>query len=130
MNRLTEIKYPAITYVDSNNSLPDTNQFTDMFSYTQAGQVAGKQIQVSKTHTYLQSNQQHTQTAVGNLNVAYAYNSEGKLTNVTYPTDINNNAPTFAYAYDQMMRLSSMTDSETNSASRSSTASSATPPIK
>lgn len=40
----------------------------------------------------------------------FPYNNEGKVTSVTYPADSNNNAPTFNYSYDSMMRLSSMTD--------------------
>ncbi len=103
LGRLVEIKYPAIA-----ESWPSTCQaststvFTDMFSYTQAGQVAGKRLRVGVTCSVV--------TAVGDLNLAYSYNNEGKVTGVTYPTDSNNNTPTFSYTYDSMMRLSSMTD--------------------
>src|SRR5579883_2087248 len=73
-----------------------------MFSYSPAGQVVGKRLRVKKTS--------NLQTGTGDLNLAYAYNNEGKVTQVTYPTDANNNTPTFSYAYDAMMRLASMTD--------------------
>jgi len=73
-----------------------------MFSYSSAGQVVGKRLRVKKTS--------NLQAGTGDLNLAYAYNNEGKLTQVTYPTDANNNTPTFSYAYDAMMRLASMTD--------------------
>jgi len=47
--------------------------FTDMFSYTQPGQVAGKRLRVTKTAPY-PNGQPLSQTAVGDLNLAYAYN--------------------------------------------------------
>jgi len=53
--------------------------------------------------------QQHTQTAVGDLDLAYVYNKEGKLTNVTYP-NLGGSTPRFTYAYDTMMRPQGMTD--------------------
>ena len=49
--RLTEIQYPAINYqVPAGNSA--TTTFTDMFSYTQAGEIAGKRLRVAKTNPY------------------------------------------------------------------------------
>ncbi len=108
--RLAEIRYPAINYTSSTTGLGGTTQLTDMFSYTQAGQVAGKLLQVTETNTFLQAGTYKNQTAVGGLNLVYAYNNEGKLVSVSYPTDLNNNTPTFTYTYDSMMRLSSMTD--------------------
>jgi YD repeat-containing protein len=41
IGRLTEIKYPAIGFVDDNGNSAST-QFADMFSYTQPGQVVGQ----------------------------------------------------------------------------------------
>jgi hypothetical protein len=38
--RLAEIKYPAINYNNSSGSAASTT-FTDMFSYTPAGQISG-----------------------------------------------------------------------------------------
>ncbi len=90
---------------------PGSTMFTDMFSYTQAGQVAGKRLRVTQTERQTNPNthQQFTQTAQGDLNLAYTYNNEGKVTQVAYPTE-NSITPTFSYSYDSMMRLSSMTD--------------------
>ena len=90
---------------------PGSTMFTDMFSYTQAGQVAGKRLRLTQTmrQTNPNTHQQFTQTAAGDLNLAYAYNNEGKVTQVTYPTE-NSITPIFSYSYDSMMRLSSMTD--------------------
>ncbi len=64
---------------------------------------------MTETNTFLQAGTYKNQT-VGGLNLVYAYNNEGKLVSVSYPTDLNNNTPTFTYTYDSMMRLSSMTD--------------------
>jgi len=91
----------------------ETTAFTDMFSYTPAGQVAGKLLQVTKTQPLqnLNTHQMYTQTAVGDLNLAYTYNNEGKVTQVTYPLNPNTaTAPTFNYSYDPMMRLAGMSD--------------------
>jgi hypothetical protein len=48
--------------------------------------------------------------AVGDLNLAYAYNLEGQLSSVTYPTDGYGTTPQFTYQFDPMMRPSGMTD--------------------
>ncbi|HTS46968.1 MAG TPA: RHS repeat-associated core domain-containing protein [Bryobacteraceae bacterium] len=110
--RLVEIKYPAVGYSVDTSGTPGSTMFTDMFSYTQAGQVAGKRLRVTQTmrQTNPNTHQQFTQTAQGDLNLAYTYNNEGKVTQVTYPTDNNSTTPTFSYTYDSMMRLSNMTD--------------------
>ena len=86
--------------------------FTDMFSYTQAGQVAGKRLRLTMTQPQKLGGTGacYVQTAVGDIDLAYAYNNEGKVTQLTYPTDSNLNTPTFSYSYDSMMRLSSMND--------------------
>ena len=100
--RLTEVKYPTSATFQDAGGHNITTTLTDMFSYSPAGQVVGKRLRVKKTS--------NLQAGTGDLNLAYAYNNEGKLTQVTYPTDANNNTPTFSYAYDAMMRLASMTD--------------------
>jgi len=113
--RLAEIRYPALNFVDDSSSTAGTTQFTDMFSYTQAGQVAGKLLQVNKTRTYLSGGIYVGQPAAGSLALAYTYNNEGKLTSITYPTDANNNTPQMNYTYDSMMRLAGATDQNSNS---------------
>ena len=37
------------------------------------------------------------QSGQGDLNLAYAYNNEGKLTSVTYPTDGSGTTPAMNY---------------------------------
>jgi len=113
--RLAEIKYPAINFVDDTSGSAGTTQFTDMFSYTPAGQVAGKLLQVNKTRTYLYLGNYVAQPAAGSLALAYTYNNEGKLTNITYPTDANNTTPQMNYTYDSMARLAGATDQSSNS---------------
>ncbi|HLG96093.1 MAG TPA: RHS repeat-associated core domain-containing protein [Bryobacteraceae bacterium] len=108
--RLTEVKYPAINYSDGIS--PASTMFTDMFSYTPAGQVAGKRLRVTKV-AFVHNGGQVPQTAIGDLNLAYGYNSEGKVTNITYPTDATYTTPSFSYTYDAMMRLVSMSDNDT-----------------
>ena len=89
--RLVEVKYPAITYSPSGAcSTPNaTTMFTDMFGYTQAGQVSGKRSRVTMTQPQKLggTGQCYVQTAVGDMNLAYAYNNEGKVTrSPTRPT--------------------------------------------
>ena len=111
--RLATITYPTVSYDVLNQSRQGTTTFTDMFSYTAYGAVAGKRLRVTKTNPY-GTNQ--TQTAVGDLNMSYAYNAEGKLASVVYPTDAGTNTtPGYNYSYDPMMRPNGMTDQ--NSAS-------------
>jgi len=86
--RLTEVKYPTSATFQDAGGHNITTTLTDMFSYSPAGQVVGKRLRVKKTS--------NLQAGTGDLNLAYAYNSEGKVTQVTYPTDANNNTPTFS----------------------------------
>ena len=60
-----------------------------MFSYTQAGEVAGKRLRVKMTSG--------AQNGHGDLNLAYAYKNEGKLTSVRYPTDGSGTTPAMNY---------------------------------
>jgi len=97
--RLATITYPVISYdPQTNQTRQGTTTFTDMFSYTPYGAIAGKRLRVTKTNPY-GTNQ--TQTAVGDLNMAYTYNAEGKLKAVVYPTDTGTNTtPGYNYSYD------------------------------
>ncbi len=109
--RLTAIQYPSIGYNEAAGQAQNsTTAFTDMFSYSQPGSVTGKRLRMTKIEPYTLSGQQHTQTAVGDLNLAYAHNYEGQLSMVTYPTDAYGATPQFTYSFDTMMRPSGMTD--------------------
>jgi RHS repeat-associated protein len=90
-------------------------QFTEMYGYTQAGQISGKR---------LQSNQTLTGGTVKTLNMdaTYAYDSEGKMTSVVYPTTYawNGSAlvptagPTYTYSFDAMDRATGLKDQNNN----------------
>jgi len=60
--RLATVTYPVISYDVATSSRQGTTTFTDMFSYTAYGAVAGKRLRVTKTNPY-GTNQ--NQTAVG-----------------------------------------------------------------
>jgi YD repeat-containing protein len=107
--RLTAIQYAPINYEVYFGSPQGSTTFTDMFTYTQPGQIGGKRLRVTKVQPYL-NGQNHTQTAVGDLNLGYGYNKEGKLTIATYPIDAYGHMPYFNYSYDPMMRPAGMTD--------------------
>jgi hypothetical protein len=66
-------------------------------------------LRVTKVQLYL-NGQNHTQTAVGDLDLGYGYNKEGKLSIATYPTDAYGHMPYFYYSFDAMMRPAGMTD--------------------
>ncbi len=110
LGRLAEIKYPAITYQTSPGAHDSTTMFTDMFSYHQAGAVVGKRLRVAKTNPYFSGGQWHSQPGQGDLNMTYAYDNEGKPTQITYPTESGPFTPTYNYTYDAMSRLTGMTD--------------------
>jgi RHS repeat-associated protein len=90
-------------------------QFTEMYGYTKAGQVSGKR---------LQSNQTLTGGTVKTLNMdaTYAYDSEGKMTSMAYPTTYawNGSAlvptagPTYTYSFDAMDRATGLKDQNNN----------------
>ena len=100
--RLATVTYPAINYHASPGGQQGSTTFTDMFSYETYGAIVGKRLRVTKTNPYNQSGQQYTQTAVGDLNLAYSHNQEGKAVTVTYPTDVNNFTANYNYSYDAM----------------------------
>ena len=56
------------------------------------GLVENPHLRVTKVQPY-GNGQNHTQTAVGDLNMAYSYNYAGKPISVTYPTDIYGTTP-------------------------------------
>ena len=76
-------------------------QFTEMYSYTQAGQPSGKRLQINESlgaYPY--------PVATYNLNASYTYDTEGKMTSVSYP----NAGPTYTYSFDSMSRPIGLTD--------------------
>jgi RHS repeat-associated protein len=92
-------------------------QFTEMYAYTQSGQISGKR---------LQSNQTVTGGTVETLNMDahYTYDSEGKMTSVAYPTTyawngsalVGTAGPTYTYSFDAMDRATGLKDQNNNTA--------------
>jgi RHS repeat-associated protein len=108
--RLTTITYPQFLYSVAGVG-QGTTVFTEMFDYSKVGQVLGKRLRVNKGQPYLSGTSILLQPGVGDLNMVYAYNAEGKLTSVTYPTDASTGVtPQYNYSYDNMMRPAGLTD--------------------
>src|ERR1700722_10203151 len=89
--RLAAVKYPSQSGV----------QMNDMYSYVAAGTngaglPSAKRLQVNQTATF-------------NLDSTYTYNSEGKVTAMTYPSTGTSTTPvagaSYTYSYDSMYRL-------------------------
>ena len=97
--RLAAITYQPMTNSTITSTLPT---FSEWYSYTQAGSLAGKQLKASQTGS----------TAL-NLNGAWTYNNEGKMTSVTYPS-VSNHSGTYTTSYDSMARPSTLVDNSSN----------------
>jgi RHS repeat-associated protein len=80
----------GVSYQQQNAS---ANQFAYYYSYNQAGRVTTNTFQASNGSTLL-----------ANLAATYAWDNQGRMTNMTYPS-----GPQLAYQYDAMGRLSQIT---------------------
>jgi RHS repeat-associated protein len=76
-------------------------EFTEMYSYTIAGQPNKKRLQTNLTATAYPY-----PVYTANLDAAYTYDTEGKMTSVSYP----NAGPTYTYSFDSMSRPTGLTD--------------------
>jgi RHS repeat-associated protein len=81
--------------------------FTEMFSYTAAGNVTKKRLDY-----------QYQNDPAATLQSNYTYDNEGARTSMTYPSSHDGNLQpqpgrTFTYSYDAMHRLSGMTEQGT-----------------
>ena len=76
-------------------------EFTEMYSYTQAGQPNKKRLQTNLTGLYYPY-----PVYTNNLDTTYTYDNEGKMTSVNYP----NAGPTYRYSFDSMSRPVGLTD--------------------
>jgi len=110
--RLTTVTYSVPSTSSGYNQSGQRINFigdtvTEMYSYTQPGQVAGKQLQVARHPS-------SGAALVASLNATWNYTTynEGHLMGVTYPGDPNGIpvAPSYSYTYDGMGRLNTMTD--------------------
>jgi YD repeat-containing protein len=83
--RLTGVSFQQQTF--------NNNQFAYYYSYNQAGRVTTNTFQAINGSTLL-----------ANLAATYAWDNQGRMTNMTYPS-----SPQLTYQYDTMGRLSQIT---------------------
>lgn len=104
LGRLTSVQNFGFT--PGNGSGINSIGVTEEYGYTQAGQVAIKRLQIGE-----QVNGGSLLTQ--NLDAYYAYDSEGNVTGLTYPTTYGSSGaiggPAYNYTYDSMSRLSGIT---------------------
>ena len=82
-----------------------------MFSYSAPGQVAAKRLPLAHTQPNPgPAGPPNPITFSANLDVFYAYNNEGKLTNMSYPATASDPGPSYPYSFDTIMRRVGMTD--------------------
>ncbi len=129
--RLVAVQHTAFTpqgYLagqgGSNITVPSSMQFVEMYGYTQAGLTSGKRLQVQETlHYYLNGVAQNSPQTL-NLDAAYTYDSEGKMTSVNYPETwswqgqngplVSAPGPTYTYSFDTMDRPTGLKDQNNN----------------
>ncbi len=112
LGRLTTVGYnvpSASTAYDSNgHAIAFTNDLvTEMYSYSIAGQVAGKRLRVARNG--LNSGGSPV-TISADLNGTWSYNNEGDLTGAGYP----GGGPSYTYSYNGLAQLSGMTGTDGN----------------
>ena len=76
--------------------------FTELYTYGVPGSPTGKRLNVSRGG------------ASFNLTAGYTYDTEGRTTAETYPTDNNGATASLSYTFDSMGRLNTMTDNIAN----------------
>jgi len=89
----SQYSWGRLTAVTFQEQTINGNAFAYMYSYNQAGRVAG--------NTLIAVNGSNLLT---NLAATYAWDNQGRMTNMTYPS-----GTALAYQYDSMGRLSGMT---------------------
>src|ERR1039457_4422236 len=125
--RLVAVQNLAFTpqgFSGSNISIPSTMRLVEMYGYTQAGLTSGKRLQVQETlYTTVNGVGQYTPRTL-NMDAAYTYNNEGKMTSVNYPETwswqgqngplVSTPGPTYTYSFDAMYRPTGLTDQNSN----------------
>jgi RHS repeat-associated protein len=102
LGRMTTRTYKGVNC----NTAPYT--FTEMYSYSVAGQVTKKRLRIARQ--VVQAYPYPTVTVSADLNSAYTYDIEGRMRSITYPTaspDMweHTGGATYSYEYDAMGRL-------------------------
>jgi RHS repeat-associated protein len=97
----------AVQYWGAYNAVlgnPCDTTFTELYNYGTPGAPVGKQLQISRAGV--------SQTIT--LTAGFTYDTEGRMTGETYPTDANNATANLGYTFDSMGRLNTMTDNIAN----------------
>jgi uncharacterized protein RhaS with RHS repeats len=97
---LTEVQW------DGSTNCTGYPAYMEFYGYSTAGQVLTKGLDVTKNLT-------GGGCAVFSLSGSYTYDSEGKVTSVTYPTSPGVSPGSVSYSYDAMSRLIGASDAET-----------------
>src|SRR5271165_6537154 len=97
--RLTGITYQPMANSLVSSTLPT---FSESCTYTQPGSVASKQLSIA-------------QSGYSGLSLtgSWMYDSEGKMTSLTYPS-VSNHSGTYTTGYDSMARPSTLVDNSNN----------------
>ena len=118
LGRLVSVTYPGLGQT-TNSSTPQI-ALTDRYSYVGWGQPGAglpstKRLEVDETLYWSDVGGQHNPTITANFDSSYAYNNEGKMTSITYPsTTTNGPGPTYSYTYDGGNRLNGIKDALNN----------------
>ncbi len=113
LGRLTTAQYgvPSLSTANDSSGRPinfSNDLVTEMYSYSVAGQVAGKRLRVARNG--LNSGGSPV-TIRADLNGTWSYNNEGHLTGAGYP----GGGPSYSYSYNGLAQLSGMTGTDGNS---------------
>ncbi len=115
--------YPLVSGVptlDTNQTVLyyyDTNPHEPSFTTNSTGRLAAVQMNTSQWYEYNYSvpgrvTNQRLQVAGHDYDATYAWDSQGRLTSQTWPSQLSpSTGPTYTFQYDSMGRLGSMLDS-------------------
>jgi YD repeat-containing protein len=115
LGRLTTVQYSvsapwsAYDNATSRNFTATGYTITEMYNYSKAGQLLGKRLRL------VTGPDDGGRTATDDVNASWSYDTEGRLTGITYPADSNylsttGPAPAYTYTYNGLGQLSGMTD--------------------
>ena len=101
--------YSSVTIPLASQNPSCYTTFTEMYTYGVPGAPTGKQLTVTRNYQEY-PNQGTSENFNLNLAAGYTYDTEGRITNETYPTDSSGNTANLSYTFDSMGRLNTMTD--------------------
>lgn len=105
-------KLSAVEYWGRSNPSCDT-EFNELYTYSTAGAPTGKELFVTRNETPWIGTYT-IQPMTISLAASFSYDTEGRLTQETYPTDKNGATASVSYTFDSMGRLYGMTNNLTS----------------